>query len=215
MASIRRPKSVVGMSNRLFVFASGVSIALLAAVVGLWVRSYRVVGADELKYRSRVGASSHVLVFAYSYRGRVGVLLDRYTYARGDRSAFIEDSRGGLEHARPLWEVSYLSRYGDEQKAGEPQARPSLLRFYFAQETEHGTWNIGSLAYSRYRVNVPHWSFALPLAICPAVAGWRVLKRRRLRRSERCLHCGYDLRASNERCPECGTPVPIPRTNSS
>ena len=47
-----------------------------------------------------------------------------------------------------------------------------------------------------------------PLGFACATAWAAFRERRRRRREGYCLRCGYDLRASLERCPECGTPIP-------
>ncbi len=53
---------------------------------------------------------------------------------------------------------------------------------------------------------IPIWSIAL---VCALASGLLtvlpVLRRRKRARRGQCLHCGYDLRGSTERCPECGT----------
>ena len=58
-------------------------------------------------------------------------------------------------------------------------------------------------------VAFPHWALVALSAILPAY--WLVLRRRwrrqRLREQGRCERCGYDVRATPERCPECGTVV--------
>jgi hypothetical protein len=61
-------------------------------------------------------------------------------------------------------------------------------------------------------VNIPYWFLALSAAVPPLVALKRIRKRRRLSRPGLCAVCGYDLRASPERCPECGA---IPSPNST
>jgi hypothetical protein len=57
-------------------------------------------------------------------------------------------------------------------------------------------------------VSVPYWFLALLAAAAP-LWKWRAVARQRrlqrLRQKGICLNCGYDLRASPERCPECGT----------
>ena len=55
---------------------------------------------------------------------------------------------------------------------------------------------------------VPIWFIALFLAV-PLIYAYKrpAWRRQRLARQGRCIHCGYDLRASGERCPECGAMV--------
>jgi hypothetical protein len=52
----------------------------------------------------------------------------------------------------------------------------------------------------------PLWMLLVVLAILPCT--WLLHRRLRRPRPGICATCGYDLRASNNRCPECGSPIP-------
>lgn len=54
------------------------------------------------------------------------------------------------------------------------------------------------------------WWATVPAPLLALMARRRHLKRLRAA-SERCVACGYDLRATPDRCPECGT-VPANRS---
>jgi hypothetical protein len=66
----------------------------------------------------------------------------------------------------------------------------------------------------KFAVSVPIWlcvlvTLSLPLA--RLTRRWRTIRRKR---NTRCANCGYDLRATPDRCPECGA-VPSDRAVQS
>jgi hypothetical protein len=56
-------------------------------------------------------------------------------------------------------------------------------------------------------VAIPYPVVVLATAAGPLWWGWRVRRARTRSREGRCAKCGYDLRESQERCPECGSPA--------
>lgn len=59
-------------------------------------------------------------------------------------------------------------------------------------------------------IQIPSWIilYAAALPFILGMFGWSTRRTREL--GNQCLHCGYDLRASTDRCPECGNPTPSP-----
>lgn len=63
----------------------------------------------------------------------------------------------------------------------------------------------GGVGAPEWRAVAPHWSLVALSAMPGAVLAFGMLQRRRRCRVDgHCAGCGYDLRASVDRCPECG-----------
>ena len=53
-----------------------------------------------------------------------------------------------------------------------------------------------------------YWKLALLALLVPAYRVYVALQSRRRVSAGLCIACGYDLRASKDRCPECGAAIP-------
>ena len=138
-----------------------------------------------------------------------------YVTPDGDSVVGIEDGAlylyslpsmgGGFDHAG-LSEGHVYWIFGSDQ-FGNPYAGFNINGFEEDQDQQremvwgadyHTTeWEIAFV--------LPFWMPALVLMTLYAWLAYPVRRRRKRKKLGLCVKCGYDLRGSKDRCPECGT----------
>jgi hypothetical protein len=196
------------MRRRLLNILTTLSVLLCVAVCVLWVRSYAV-GNDVTGSAARgpawtLGSQSGGLLIALRWPGHV----DRTcTWTRFDPdprfqralpSLRVQMTRGRSSH----WRWS-RGRVGVWTGAGD------LVESWISDRPNR---TFGPVRYAG--AIFPHWLLAAAAAV-PTTAAIALHFRRSMRRHKPaglCRACGYDLRATPDRCPECGTIASVSTT---
>jgi hypothetical protein len=166
------------VKRRLFNVLAGVSLVLCVTTATMGVRSYWRMDEFQGNYRPKL-ASFDLDANFFSVAGRVRLGLQH------------EDGPNGFVRSQ------YTSDF-DEPLPGPWASIPLGLgggRILLANHSAIG-WSIGA--------TLPWYAFALFFAISPAL--WTVLRlQAHSSTTGFCPNCDYDLRATPDRCPECGT----------
>ena len=184
------------MRRRLLNLLTVLSLLLLVSVAALWTRSYYAV--DELIYIE--GRSRYLLTTAEG----------GFDLIRQDDDVFqqVEQRWRWLRltappGARLLWRRGMSS---PQHPFTQQPWRLPRLGFWWGRHEEPDPYRVSPVPV--LIVMGPVWPFALPFIALPiawAVRRYRRMVRERRRGRGRCPRCAYDLRATPDKCPECGT----------
>jgi hypothetical protein len=178
-----------------------VSVLLLLVTAGVWVRSYWV---SDMVYWCDWPSDYAYNHFrkAISSRGGLQLVIDHY---EGNYMPAFE-THGCHYSARNERQYPVLSDWYFNQPLFEGH-RQSALGFA-VESASSGSSMVGpQLSQTIKSLTLPLYFPTLLFALLPAHHFLRVRRRRRAayRRAKGCcVFCGYDLRASAGRCPECG-----------
>jgi hypothetical protein len=179
------------MKRKLFTLAAAVSAALCAGVCVLWLRSYFARESATLRTWSVMDAAGSVdssrgaIILVHSRGLRLPLGDDRFFM-----SAYVPAGR------RFTWQHSRAVRFN----FGRISTLPQRLGLHCWSHHVISSGGKGEYWYSG--LALPAWLTAATAAIVPAWWLRRTFQGRPRRRL--CRTCGYDLRATPERCPECG-----------
>jgi hypothetical protein len=182
------------------------SLVLYVATVGLWV--------SEPLVACCLHRSGQSAFFVATGHGGIAVARQRWTLLANDRLKAAELTPDTV----PSGEQPDISEYEKFCWASGPRGRSTICpvnqmdhRQLSLRRTKSPVVGINSRQFGRddWRLTLPYpWLVAtLTCVLTPVV----LIERRRLMRCTNrnrfglCLCCGYDLCATPDRCPECGT----------
>jgi hypothetical protein len=175
------------------------SLLLCLASLLLWMRSYT--GSDYIS-RSRIVSSDDFGVTSRSHsvtwtRGSVRLAV-------GGHSTFSlqASTQPAVTHdTSPRWSVGRLGAGHGEWDVRTGHSFWNRLGFYRFTTG----WMSSFADSSSDGVGFPAWVLVVLFALLPGYRAWVILRARRRFAKGLCQICGYDLRATPDRCPECGT----------
>lgn len=199
-----------GMIRRLFTSASVASLLICVTVIVLWVRSYShcdSVGLERVEVLPN-GQRRQVLRAVNTCPSVI-----YFVWSSFPGSAPLAGVRREKSHANFLgFEARNLSQPIWRNATWDSGVVRQYFRWKFLRIA---WWSTGRLAlpgggWQDHRaIVVPDWLLVSVLLILPILRVRRFgFDRQRFRRElGQCTGCGYDLRASTDRCPECGAPI--------
>jgi hypothetical protein len=141
------------------------------------------------------------------YDGLVSANGRLYLYRnRVHRGLWVPDEFRNAPPPPPAFSITWLQVRPDYDR--EFRVNPVAERDWYG----FGGWQASSHVLAIRCWFFPLWVFTLYTAVLPAARATHALRgraiARRRFRDDACMCCGYDLRATPDRCPECATVPP-------
>jgi len=190
-----------GLFNLTAVVSMVLCLTMTAAIIVQWVRSTR---GGEIVARNtiRIGADSITLINRRAWSTPGTLDLDWSAETTSGYSSIGATPHSTWVHSRHDGDHAHLTRVGGDAPAWLVRLG---LNWAIRSSPPGGAGRNAQSSFWWVQVRYP---FLLVLAIAAdsvlATALWRIIRRQRRRLGGLCLTCGYDLRATPDRCPECG-----------
>jgi hypothetical protein len=163
----------------------GLSLLLCLAMIALWSRS--LVGDDRIGYWFLSANHKLDMYCLHSGAGSIGIFLckDGDGYGSAPDRGFTVALAPNTTHGVPPGVLGFVYRHGSSTVVG---GAPTISGVY------------------TYAM-VPYLLLIVLSALAPVNALIRARRTAQRLKLGQCRHCGYDLRGSMPRCPECGQRV--------